>query len=197
MTDLRIIKGQEMKKNIIHASIDILSKDGIEAISSQKIADKLNTSKSNIFHHFKSIENILDEVFDTILSYKIDPIIGHNFTSLENLINFIGNGIYNLNDEGRKLYVITFQLYTISLYTIKYQEKLLKQKDKIIQVIANKLLKLSKADEKTCIDVSEMILMTLDGYGLSALLENKQNHYKKLWEINTNYWCELLGGSND
>lgn len=190
-----------MKKNIINASIEILAKEGIEAISAKKIADTLNISKSNVFHHFKSVESILDEVFDTILSYMIYPIIGHNFTTVKELIMFLGKGIYNLNSEERTIYVVTFQLYTISLYNSKYQANLLKQKGKIIQVITNELLKLSDSDENTCKIVSEMILMTLDGYGLSALLDNKQHHYKKLWEISTNYWCELLaekkGGAND
>lgn len=200
MTDLRIVKGQEMKKNIIHASIEILAKEGVEAISAKKIADTLNTSKSNIFHHFKSVESILDEVFDTILSYMIDPIIGHNFKSVKELMMFIGQGIYNLSTEERTVYIVTFQFYITSLYNSEYQNNLLKQKEKIIQVITNQLLKLSGSDEDTCKIVSEMILMTLDGYGLSALLDNNHHHYKKLWEININYWCELLaekGENND
>ena len=86
------------------------------------------------------------------------------------------------------------------LFRSKYQNNLLKQKQAIMQVITNELLKLTSADEETCKTVSEMMLMTLDGYGLSSLLDNKHLHYKKLWEININYWCELLtekGENND
>lgn len=197
MKDLRVIKGQEMRKKIIQTTMELLSNEGIEAISAQKIADALKTSKSNLFHHFKSIDSILDEVFDTILSYMIDPLIGHAFTSLEDLIRFIGNGIYNINDEDRAIYIVTFQLYTISLYNTRYQKNLLKQKEIIIKTITNELLKLSDANEETCKIVSEMILMTLDGYGLSALLDKNNKHYQKLWEINTKHWCHLLGGTND
>ena len=201
MTDLRTVKGQEMKKNIIHTSIKILAQEGIEGISAKKIADALKISKSNIFHHFKSVENILDEVFDTILNYMVEPITSHNFKNVKELIMFIGQGIYNLSSEERTIYVVTFQLYTLSLYNHKYQDVLLKQKKKIIQVISNELLKLTHSDKDTCKTVSEMVLMTLDGYGLSALLDDKHHHYKKLWEINTHHWCDLLsenkGGSHD
>lgn len=200
-TDLRTVKGQETKKNIIHTSINILAQEGIEGISANKIADALKISKSNIFYHFKSVENILDEVFDTILNYMVEPITSHNFKNVKELIMFIGQGIYNLSSEERTIYVVTFQLYTLGLYNHKYQDVLLKQKKKIIQVISNELLKLTHSDKDTCKTVSEMVLMTLDGYGLSALLDDKHHHYKKLWEINTLYWCDLLsenkGGSHD
>ncbi len=197
MKDLRIVKGQEMRKKIIQTSIELLSNEGIEAISAQKIADALKTSKSNLFHHFKSIDTILDAVFDTILSYMIDPITRFSFTSLEDLMAFIGNGIYNISDNDRAVYIVTFQLYSISLYNTKYKTNLLKQKEKIIETIANELLKLSSAKKETCVIVAEMMLMTLDGYGLSALLDENNTHYQKLWEISTKHWCHLLGGTND
>ena len=197
MKDLRIVKGQEMRKKIIQTSIELLSNEGIEAISAQKIADALKTSKSNLFHHFKSIDTILDAVFDTILSYMIDPITRFSFTSLEDLMVFIGNGIYNISDNDRAVYIVTFQLYSISLYNTKYKTNLLKQKEKIIETIANELLKLSSANKEICIIVAEMMLMTLDGYGLSALLDANNTHYQKLWEISTKHWCHLLGGTND
>lgn len=192
MTDLRTIKGQEMKKNIILTTINILAREGIEGISTRKIAEDLNISKSNIFHHFKSVENILDEVFDTILNYMIQPITTHNFKNAKEFIMFIGQGIYHLSSEDRTIYVVTFQLYTLSLYNHKYQDALLKQKEKIVQVITKELIKLTHSDIDTCKTVSEMLLMTLDGYGLSALLHENSHHYKKLWELNANYWCDIL-----
>lgn len=201
MTDLRTIKGQEMKKNIILTTINILAREGIEGISTRKIAEDLNISKSNIFHHFKSVENILDEVFDTILNYMVQPITTHNFKNVKDFIMFIGQGIYHLSLEERTIYVVTFQLYTLSLYNHKYQDVLLKQKEKIVQVITKEISKLTHSDKDTCKTVSEMLLMTLDGYGLSALLDEKPHHYKKLWELNANHWCDILsenkGVTND
>ena len=42
--------------------------------------------------------------------------------------------------------------------------------------------------------VSKMILMTLDGYGLSALIEQDNQSYEELWKVNTSYWCHMLNG---
>lgn len=192
MIDLRIQKGQRMRNSIIQAAIKILEHEGIEGISANKIADTLQISKSNIFHHFKSIDNVIDEVFDTIMSFMMKSITSHSFESVKDFLMFLGQGIYNLSSEERTIYIVTFQFYTLSLYNGMYQDKLLKQKDKIIDVISNELFKLTSTDRDRCKTVSEMILMTLDGYGLSALLDNKHHSYEKLWKINTHYWCDML-----
>jgi AcrR family transcriptional regulator len=199
--DLRAVKGMETKNNIIQASIKILAKEGIEGISTRKIAETLKISKSNIFHHFKSVENILDEVFNFILQAMIQPIKKQSFKRPEDFLMFLGQGIYNIKSEERTGYIVMFQLYTLSLYNKKYQKILLDQTTQIVNTMALVLKKLSLSDLVTCTMVSEMVLMTLDGYGLSALLDDNRHHYKKLWEINTHLWCGLLsenkGGKHD
>lgn len=201
MQDLRLVKGLEMKRSIVMATIDLIAREGIEGISTQKIANSLNISKSNIFHHFKSVEAILDEVFATILKSMVEPISNHHFDNVKEFMMFIGEGIFHLSTEDRNIYIVTFQLYTLSLHNQKYQDLLLSQKESIVQVISNELLKLTHSNHETCAMVAEMILMTLDGYGLSALMEGNSDHYQKLWDLNTNYWIDMLltnaGGTHD
>ncbi|MBS3990684.1 MAG: TetR/AcrR family transcriptional regulator [Erysipelothrix sp.] len=201
MTDLRIIKGKEMKKNIIFSTLKLIAEEGIEGISTQKIADHLNISKSNIFHHFKSVDIILDEVFATILQSMLEPISSHNYKNVKEFLMFIGKGVYQLIYEERTIYIVMFQLYTMSLHNEKYQNLILRQKEKIIQVISSELSKLTDSDKDTCETVSEILLMSLDGYGLSALLDERPPHYERLWELNVDYLCNLLseskGGSYD
>lgn len=192
MQDLRIVKGLEMKRSIILAASALIASEGIKGLNTQKIADSLNISKSNIFYHFKSVEMILEGVFDTIFSAMVQPIVNHPYKTVKDLIIFIGHDILNLNSDARLISLVTFQFYTLSLHNLKYQQLLLKQKENITSAIANELIKLTHSDQETCNIVSEMILMTLDGYGLSALLDGNHLHYQKLWELNTNYWCCLL-----
>lgn len=192
MKDLRIAKGQEMRLSIILAVIDLIANEGIEGLSTQKIAASLRISKSNIFYHFKSVEIILDEVFDTILSAMVQPIVNHPYKTAKDLITFIGQDSLNMNSYARNMTIVIFQFYTLSLHNHKYQQLLLRQKENIIFAITNELVKLTHSDQETCKIVSEMILMSLDGYGLSALLDGNHLHYQKLWELNTNYWCCLL-----
>ncbi len=194
MEDQRIIKGQRMKIKIIETAIKILEKEGIEGISAHKIADTLDVSKSNIFHHYKSINNIIEEVFETLMQFMIEPITVHGYERLEDFFMYLGQSIYNLSPAERTIYVGTFQFYTFSLYNNKYQHKFLEQKEKMIEVISNELYKLSGSEKKTCSIVSKMILMTLDGYGLSALIDQDNQSYEELWKVNTSYWCHMLNG---
>ena len=200
-SDQRTIKGLETKNNIIQASIEILAEQGIEGLSAKKIADTLKISKSNIFHHFNSVDMILDQVFDFILLAMIEPLKSHGFESSKDFFIFMGQGIYKLNPQEKKIYIVLFQLYTLSLYNKKYQTILLNQKKQIVETIAQVLNKISGSDLEVCQKVSEMVLMTLDGYGLSALLDDNNDHYQELWHINIHHWCQLLsenkGGNND
>ena len=191
-SDQRTIKGLETKNNIIQASIEILAEQGVEGLSAKKISDALKISKSNIFHHFKSVDMILEQVFDSILMAMVEPIKNHSFESPRDFFIFMGQGIYKIDSQERKIYIVLFQFYTLSLYNKKYQTMLINQKKQIVENMAQVLENISLSDSQVCHRVSEMVLMTLDGYGLSALLDEKNDHYEKLWQISTSHWCHLL-----
>lgn len=192
LIDLRVIKGQKMRSSIIQAAINILEQEGMEGISAKKIADTLKISKSNIFHHFQSVDNIIEEVFETVMGFMTDSIAVHSYQSAKDFILHLGQGISNLSSEERTIYIVTFQFYTLGLHDKKYQDQLLKQKQRTIDLISKELYKCTGAKKEICKSVSEMILMTLDGYGLSALMDNTHDSYQKLWEISTHYWCDML-----
>ena len=53
--DQRKAKGEETKQKIIESAIQIVSLEGIKGLSAKKVADNAGISKSNVFHHFKSL----------------------------------------------------------------------------------------------------------------------------------------------
>ena len=49
---------------ILQATIELMNEKGYHGTSVKMIADKVNVSKSTIFHHFKSKEGILLALFE-------------------------------------------------------------------------------------------------------------------------------------
>jgi len=190
--DLRITKGNETKGRILTASMKIISEEGIEGLSAKKIADLLGISKSNIFHHFGSVDRVLDLVFENILTDLVEPVKSYQGPDLEGFLLFLGEGIYSLSEEEKLSYSVLFNFYTTCLHNEKYRTYLLKAKQEMNDAIAVQLTNYSSQNKEKILKVSEMIIMTLDGYGLHSLLEEEVLTLKEIWTLQVKAWQSLL-----
>ncbi|WP_280770181.1 TetR/AcrR family transcriptional regulator [Salipaludibacillus daqingensis] len=190
--DLRITKGNETKGRILTASMKIISEEGIEGLSAKKIADLLGISKSNIFHHFGSVDGVLDLVFENILIDLVEPVKSHQGPDLEEFLLFLGESIYSLSEEEKLSYSVLFNFYTTCLHNEKYRTYLLKAKQEMIDAIATQLSYYSSQEKEKLLKVSEMIIMTLDGFGLHSLLEEELVTLKEIWILQVKAWKSLL-----
>ncbi len=190
--DLRITKGNETKDRILGASMKIISKEGIEGLSAKKIADLSGISKSNIFHHFGSVDEVLNVLFENILAYLVEPVKSHQGPDLETFLFFLGESIYSLSEEEKLSYSVLIHFYNTCLYNEKYRAYLLKTKDEMIDAIATQLSRYSSHRKERLLKISEMILMTLDGYGLHFLLESDSERFKEICSLQVEAWQSLL-----
>ena len=190
--DLRITKGNETKDRILAASMKIISEEGIQGLSAKKIADLLGISKSNIFHHFGSVEEVLNVIFENILDYLVQPVKSHQGPGLEAFLLFLGESIYSLNEEEKLTYSVLLNFYNTCLYNEKYRGYLLTTKAEMINAIATQLSRYSSQSKERLLKISEMIIMTLDGYGLHFLLEPDIATFKEIWTLQVEAWQSLL-----
>jgi len=92
MKDLRIEKGKKTKENILLASLEILFKEGRNGFSIRKLAQRAGVSSGNIYHHFKNMDEILEEAFKYDLKISSTLMKSFEFNDLESLIeNFVVN----------------------------------------------------------------------------------------------------------
>jgi len=190
--DQRIIKGNETKKHIINASMKIISEEGIEGLSAKKVADLSKISKSTIFHHYSSVEGILDEIFKSMLSYLVEPIKAQKAPALEDFLFSLGESIYSLSDEDKLTYSVLLNFYISCLHNKKYRSALIKAKEEMIDAIADQLSRYTSQKRKSLLSIAEMIIMTLDGYGLHFLLDSDSNTVKEIWALQVKSWQALL-----
>lgn len=190
--DLRIIKGNETKDRILAASMKIISEEGIDGLSAKKIADILGISKSNIFHHFGSVDEVLNAIFQSILDSLVKPVKAYEGQDLEMFLLFLGESIYSLSEEEKLSYSVLLNFYNTCLFNEKYRVYLLKTKDEMIDAIATQLSRYSSQRKERLLIIAEMIIMTLDGYGLHFLLESDIVAFKEFWALQVAAWQYLL-----
>jgi AcrR family transcriptional regulator len=190
--DLRIRKGRESKEKIIHVAMQLIAEEGMEGLSAKKIADRAGLSKSNVFHHFSSVEQILDTLFEEMLQSTVTPILSFQGSSLEAFLQSLGESIFRSDEQQRLAHQALLGYYAASLYKQEYQFRLFKAKQDMLAAIAAQLKQYSQQDNQTIERVAQMILITLDGYGLHHLLEAEEQNVEQLWTLQCALWQSML-----
>jgi len=91
--DLRKQKGLHTKELIILNSIHILFQEGRRGLTARKLADKAGISKGNIFHHFKNMDNVIEESFKFILKYVENSFKSIKYDNLSDFLKTVGINI--------------------------------------------------------------------------------------------------------
>lgn len=190
--DLRITKGNETKDRILNASMIIISKEGIEGLSAKKIADQAKISKSNLFHHFGSVNELMNVLFESILTDLVEPVKSYSGSDLSGFLLFLGESVYFLNEEEQIIYSVLLHFYIRCLHNEEYKNLLLKMKEEMIAAIATQLNRYSTKSIEDLLQISEMIVMTLDGYGIHSVMESDLDSFQKMWELQVKTWQPLI-----
>ena len=81
--DRRLEKGNETKEKILNTALLIISEEGLKGLSAKKIADRAQISKSNIFHHYTSVDNLLEVILKNLFADTLTNIPLETCNSLE------------------------------------------------------------------------------------------------------------------
>ena len=83
----RTAAGEETRKEILDAALKLLGRDGPDSFSAGALARAANVSKSTIFHHFASVDEILLATFDWRQSLELE---GHRPTTARAYLDSLG-----------------------------------------------------------------------------------------------------------
>ena len=78
-TDGRLLKGAETRTGILRRAVDLASVEGLEALSVRRLAAEMKLSKSGVFAHFGSKEDlqvaVIDEAMQIYVRRVIEPVM--------------------------------------------------------------------------------------------------------------------------
>lgn len=194
-SDKRLVKGEETYHRILLSAIDIISESGISGITASKLSSLSQVSKSNIFHHFKSTQEIPEAVLKMIFDELIRPIDDTNFENLEEFLKHLGSSIAYVSEEYMKIYKSFFSFYHESMFNETYKkimsDYLYTSKNNLMQQI--KRYSIKPLTEREIYTISMLILSTLDGIGLHTLMQGgNNNEYLEAWNLQVKLICSWL-----
>lgn len=192
--DKRLARGEETYNKILLSAIDIISESGISGITASKLSSLSQVSKSNIFHHFKSTQEIPEAVLKMIFNELIRPIDDTDIENLDEFLKHLGSSIAYVSEEYKKIYKSFFSFYHESMFNETYKKIMSDYLNTSKISLINQIKKYSKkplTDEETC-TISRLILVTLDGIGLHTLMQGGSDEYLEVWNLQVKFICSWL-----
>ncbi len=193
--DKRFEKGDRMREIILMTAIRLISESGIEGVSAAKIAAACDISKSNVFHHFKTIDAILLAVNEMVFEMSLKAI-DIDAPNLDVFLERLLMGMLNIGSEARMIYNSFFAFYNRGLYepklNVQLREAIAKLQDKLTEHLfyhtlkpAGVNVKLSEIDqapeylrqilksvEHACKTCAVSLFAFMDGLALQLLLNS-------------------------
>lgn len=130
-----------LKEELIKTALEILNTGGIQSITLRKIGDRLGTSRSAIYRHFKNKEALMKQVILSgldELDRLIEPVFSNeNFSLLERF-------------HAMGLCYISFAISNPHLYRLIFGQTMLKEREEVIvdkRANLHKLLHGDSSDE--------------------------------------------------
>ncbi|NEN87212.1 TetR/AcrR family transcriptional regulator [Paenibacillus elgii] len=191
--DKRMEKGEQTRIRILHAAIAIISEHGIKEVSAAKLAQLTGVSKSNIFHHFKSIDEILHGALHILFDDLLEPM-AQEYRDLEQFLHQLGQSIFRVPEPYLKAFKAFFSFYHEGMFNADFREALLSCTDKITELLGHQLnrLALRPLDEKTLESVTALLFSLMDGMGLHYLLNGNGQLYEQAWRLQVSMLCRHL-----
>lgn len=185
--DKRQEKGEETLNRILRQAIDIIASEGINGLSASKLSEGSGISKSTIFHHFKTTQDIPKLALQHIFEELMRPVEIEYPQTLEDYLSYLGSTIILISDAHQKIYRAFFSFYHESLFDLTYRQIMsdyLKATEDSIQEMIKKHANNTLSDAQTDKYVT-LIISTLDGIGLHLLMGKEPDRCLQAWHLQT------------
>lgn len=191
-TDKRILKGQQARLIILNSAIEIIANEGIRDISAAKIAKATGMSKSNIFHHFKTKDDIIIGVHDIVFA-EFSEAIDELYPSLEEFLLQLGS-IFLESPSQYNIYKAFISFYHEGLFNSEYNKALSSSTQNIILDLKKQFRRYvpQSIGDSTLNTVAMLTLSTLDGLVLHYLLKGKADNFHTAWKLQVEMLCKRI-----
>ena len=181
MDDLRTIKGNITKEKILLSSLDIICSSGVEGLSASKIASKAGISKSSVFHHFGSINNIPFILMEDLGEKLLIELESSDFPNFYKYMEHLGAITFSLDSGFFKFFKALYSFYQNALHNKKFNEAMTLCTISFKQILIRLINRFYDVDDDKTDEISTLIYSTLDGMGMHFLLNSDEERFIKVW----------------
>jgi len=141
--DLEKTTGREARERIIEAAIELFSKKGYDATRVSDIASAAHVNKALIYYYFKSKQDILDYMVDSLLNNAVSITLDFIQT---NIVQMVRNGYLDIKPD--RLHFVNDEAISVFMQnSYKYYERIVDfviENKEIIRILMLESLKNGK-----------------------------------------------------
>lgn len=177
--DGRAMRGEETYLKIIDSTLDIISEQGIGGVSAAKVSQGAGISKSNVFHHFKSVDEILVATLNTVIDRMIGETKREDAHTLTDLFDSLEHALFQEDEDSGKIEKAFFAFYNESMFHDTYREIFRGFLEESLYELENTLTRVGVENSG---QLPRLIIAMLDGLSIQLLIMGDKERGYEAWE---------------
>lgn len=192
--DKRINKGEQTRANILRTAVEIIAENGLKDVSTAKLATAAGVSKSTIFHHFKTNDELLVSALNLVFEELLASMKIEEYRDVEHFLDTLGHTIIYVSDDELAYIKAFLSFFHEGIFNSTYREVLVSYAGQMNELFRKQLTQLApkSIDQGTIDSVSKLLLPMMDGIGYHYLLNGDSEKYEQLWKLHTKGVLKLL-----
>ncbi|MFC4439504.1 MULTISPECIES: TetR/AcrR family transcriptional regulator [Natrialbaceae] len=175
----------DVRASIMRATYEALCEHGYTELTAQDIADRTDKSKSLLFYHYDSKEDLLADFVEFLLERFDDRVEEtRDLPPVERLATFVDWFLYGPGEDDRQsFHVAMLELRTQAPYNEQYREKLRKSDDQLCDTLEEILREGLESGEFTEHDPEEtasLLIATFDGARIRQLTLDRDEYLEQV-----------------
>lgn len=182
--DKRIQKGIQTRSNILNTTINLIAQHGMKEVSAAKIATVSGVSKSTIFHHFHSHDEIMTSALDLVYNELLESMRNEEYYNIQHFLDKLGQSLFEDTEINQTFIKAFLSFFHEGMFDSSYQNLLNAYAEKMHEIFRTQIKKLAPdyVYDETIETVSSIILPMVDGIGFHFLLNQDKIRCRKMWE---------------
>ncbi|GAB2550721.1 TetR/AcrR family transcriptional regulator [Gracilibacillus alcaliphilus] len=192
--DKRMKKGEQTRVNILHTAIAMIAENGLTEISTAKLAAASGVSKSTIFHHFKSNDELLINTLHVVFEELLQSIKIGEYRDVAHFFDTLGQTMIPVSDDELPFFKAFLSFFHEGIFNPAYREILVTYSEQMNDLFRIQLTQLvpKTVNQETIDSVSRLLLPMVDGIGFHFLLNRDSEKYQQVWNLQTKGILKLL-----
>ncbi len=194
LEDMRMLKGQQTRANIVYTAIVMIAESGLHVVSAAKLAEAAGVSKSTIFHHFKSNEELLTSTLNVVFDELLQVMKIGNYRDVEHFLHTLGHAMISVSDDARIYMKAFLSFFHEGMFNPNYREILTSYAEQMNDMFYTQLTLLTpeSVNRETIHAVSRLILPMIDGIGIHFMLNKDRERFEEIWKWHVKGILKLL-----
>lgn len=181
--DRRLEKGGQTKSKILFAALELMGTEGWQGLSASRLARQASVSKSTIFHHFKTMDEIPLLAVQHFLNVSMQETQTGTYTDLYTYILDLGHEILRSTEIYQKQFLSFLVLYQKALLDEEIRTSLQDIVESTLGSIRQNILQLCPRalSQEELEEVSFILATAVDGLGFHIPLARSKEPLFRAW----------------